>query len=227
MARTTRPSTPLGQADSVFVAGLGRFGSAVALELAAAGVDVLAADTDPEVVERLGDVLGYVVRADTTREDVLRQLAVPDFSHAVVAIGTNLEASILTTSWLVRFQIPTVWAKALTDAHGQILEQLGVQHVVHPEVEMGRRTAHLLRGALADYEDIGGGFAMVTAPVPRSLQNKRVAEVRARGRGELNVVAVRRGEGPWEHTTDDTVLGWDATVIVIGPSRQAERFIDL
>ena len=211
----------------MFVAGLGRFGSALAIELADAGVDVLAADIDAEVVERLGDVLGYVVRADTTREDVLRQLDVPDFSHAVVAIGTDLEASILTTSWLMQFEVPTVWGKALTDAHGQILHQLGVHHVVHPELEMGRRTAHLLRGALADYENIGGGFAMVTAQVPRSLHDKRIGDLKPQRRGDINIVAIRHGDGPWEHTRAETVLTWDATVIVIGPEEDAEHFIDL
>lgn len=227
MARSPRPGTSLGQADSVFIAGLGRFGSALAIELEGAGVDVLAADHNGAVVERLGDVLGYVVRADTTREDVLQQLAVPDFTHAVVAIGSNLEASILTTSWLMRFETPTVWAKALTDAHGQILSQLGVHHVVHPETEMGRRVAHLLRGALADYEDLGGGFAMVTAPVPRSLYDKRLADLRAHKRGDINIVAIRYGDGPWEHASDDTILTGDASVIVIGPAHHAERFVDL
>src|SRR5699024_7683355 len=120
----TTPRTSLSDSDSVVVAGLGRFGAALAVELATSGVDVLGVDHNEDIVQSLSGVLTHVVRADVTRQEVLEQLDVPEFTHAVVAIGTDLEASILTTAWLMRFEIPSVWAKALTDAHGQILHQL-------------------------------------------------------------------------------------------------------
>ena len=96
-------------------------------------------DDDPDIVQALNGQLSQVVRADSTKEEALRQLAVPDFDYAVVGIGTNVEASILTASLLVSFGIGQVWAKALSEAHGRILTQLGVAHVVFPEADMGRR----------------------------------------------------------------------------------------
>lgn len=228
MASTTnRHRVALDSDDSVVVVGLGRFGQALAVELASAGVDVLGIDTDEEIVQSLGGVLTNVVRADATKEEVLRQLSVPDFSHAVVAIGSSVEASILVSSWLLRFEVENVWAKAINDPHGQILTQLGVQHVVYPEADMGRRTAHLLRGSIADYQDIGGGFAMVTAPAPPSMVGKPLDKVGFRKKHNLNVVAVRQPDGTWDHATGETILNWNDTVIVIGPSAVAERFIDM
>ncbi|GAA4288233.1 TrkA family potassium uptake protein [Georgenia daeguensis] len=224
---THRHRVALDADDSVVVIGLGRFGQALAVELANAGVDVLGIDTDEDIVQSLGGVLTNVVRADATKEEVLRQLSVPDFSHAVVAIGSSVEASILVSSWLLRFEVENVWAKAINDPHGQILTQLGVQHVVYPEADMGRRTAHLLRGSLADYQDIGGGFAMVTAPAPPSMVGRPLDKVGFRKKHNLNVVAVRQPDGSWGHATGETILNWNDTVVVIGPSAVAERFIDM
>lgn len=217
----------LKESDSVVVIGLGRFGRAIAVELADAGVEVLGIDTDEDIVQSLGGVLTHVVRADATKEEVLRQLAVPDFTHAVVAIGSSIEASILVSSWLLRLGVPHVWAKAISEPHGQILTQLGVPHVVYPEADMGRRVAHLLRGSLTDYQDIGGGFAMVTASVPPSMVGKPLDKVGFRKKHNLNVVAVRQPDGSWDHVTGETVLARDDIVIVIGPAPVAERFIDM
>ncbi|WP_210769033.1 potassium channel family protein [Ruania alkalisoli] len=221
------PRTSLSPSDSVVVAGLGRFGRALAIELAQAGVDVLGIDTNPEIVQELSGVLTHVVRADSTKKEVLDQLAVPDFTHAVVGIGSDLEASILTASWFVRFGIGKVWAKAITDPHGQILEQIGVHHVVYPESDMGRRVAHLLRGSIADYQDLGGGFAMITATVPPSLVGSSIATIGLRSKHNLNVTAVRKRDAGWAHADGDTVLDWGDKVIVVGPAEKAERFIDM
>ncbi|SFJ91693.1 potassium channel family protein [Streptomyces pini] len=118
--------------DSVVVIGLGRFGSALALELADEDTEVLGIDHRAEAVQGLSGSLTHVVRADSTKEEVLRQLGVHEFERAVVGIGTDLEASILTASLLVSFGIPNVWAKAISEPHGRILTQLGVQHASTP-----------------------------------------------------------------------------------------------
>ncbi|WP_251840456.1 potassium channel family protein [Oceanitalea stevensii] len=231
MAEHLRPRrrgiTSLGRDDSVVVIGLGRFGQALALELAASGVDVLGIDTDETIVQDLNGRLTQVVRADATREEVLRQLGVADLSHAVVAIGSSMEASILTSSWLLRLAVPHVWAKAITAAHGQILTQLGVHHVVYPESDMGRRVAHLLRGTIAEYLDLGGGFAMVTAAAPEAMTGRPLDKVGFRKKHNLNVVAVRQPDGSWGHATGETVLAKGDTIIVVGPAAVAERFMEM
>lgn len=217
----------LRDTDSVAVIGLGRFGQALALELARWGVEVLGVDSDEQVVQDLRDELTQVAQADATRRDALEQLGVAGFSHAVVAVGSHLEASILTCSWLLRLGVPELWAKATSPAHGQILGQLGVGHVVYPEADMGRRVAHVLRGAVVDYQDIGGGFATVTATVPPALVGRPLDAAAFRAEHDLNLVAVRRPDGPWRHLEPGTAPEADDMVVVVGPAEVAERFAHL
>ena len=131
-------SRRIAEADSVAVIGLGRFGSSLALELMAGGTDVLGIDVDEDLVQALNGQLTQVVRADSTKEEALRQLAVDEFDRVVVAIGDDISASILTCSVLLSLKIPVIWAKVGDDRHGLILEQLGVHHVIYPEKDMGR-----------------------------------------------------------------------------------------
>jgi trk system potassium uptake protein TrkA len=219
--------TRIAEADSVAVIGLGRFGSALALELMAKGTEVLGIDGDEEVVQSLNGMLTHVVRADSTKEESLRQLAVPEFDCVVVAIGSDIEASILTTSLLLRFNVPQIWAKAVSDPHGAILEQLGVEHVIYPEKDMGRRVAHLVRGAMQDYIDIGDNFALVKTKPPSIVVGKALRETNIRARYGITITAYKRGDSPWTYTTMDTVLEADDTVLVAGQTEQAEAFSQL
>jgi trk system potassium uptake protein TrkA len=213
--------------DAVVVIGLGRFGQALALELADEDTEVLGIDSDQEIVQSLSGSLTHVVRADSTREEALRQLAVHEFGRAVVGIGTNLEASILTTSLLISFGIRDVWAKATSEAHGRILSQLGVHHVVYPEHDMGQRVAHLVRGRMLDYIEFEDDFAMVKTNPPADVLGQRLAESEVRSRHGVTVVAIKRpGEG-FTYATPDTVVESDDTIIVAGRTRQTERFSEL
>lgn len=226
MARTRRPRSAerLAEADSVVVIGLGRFGSAVALELESLGTEVLGIDGDEDIVQQLAGRLTHVVRADATDEEALRQLAVPEFDRAVVGIGTNIEASLLTASLLVGFEIDTIWAKAISAAHGRILEQLEVHHVVYPEHEMGRRVAHLARGRMLDFVEFEDDFAMATTTAPRELLDRALAETQLRARHGVTVVAFKRGAEDFTYATAETVLQEGDTVIAAGRTRAVERF---
>lgn len=228
MARNRSPRTRrITQSDSVVVIGLGRFGRALALELVDEHTEVLGIDEDPELVQQLSGTLTHVVRADSTKENVLRQLAVHEFNRAVVAIGTDLEASILTASLLVSFGIQDVWAKAISEAHGRILTQIGVHHVVYPEHDMGQRVAHLVRGRMLDYIEFEDDFAMVKTTPPTDIIGRRLADSAVRTRYGLTVVAIKRpGEG-FTYATPETVVRADDTIIVAGRTRETEHFSEL
>lgn len=213
--------------DSVAVIGLGRFGSSLALELMETGCEVLGIDGDEEIVQSLNGQLTHVVQADATKEEAMRQLAVHEFGRAVVAIGTDIEASLLSTSLLMRFGIPEIWAKAVSDAHGEILEQLGVHHVVYPEKDMGKRVAHLVRGRMQDYIEIGQDFAMVkTTPHP-SIIGKPLGETGIRARHGVTISAYKRGADAWTYATEKTVLHTGDTILVTGSIKKAEAFSQL
>ncbi|MBJ6644562.1 potassium transporter [Streptomyces sp. BSE7F] len=207
--------------------GLGRFGRALALELADEDTEVLGIDENTEVVQALSGSLTHVVRADSTKEDVLRQLGVHEFDRAVVAIGSDLEASILTASLLISFGIENVWAKAISEAHGRILTQLGVHHVVYPEHDMGQRVAHLVRGRMLDYIEFEDDFAMVKTKPPADIVGLPLSDSAVRTRYGITVVAIKRpGEG-FTYATADTVVEADDTIIVAGRTRATERFSEL
>jgi trk system potassium uptake protein TrkA len=215
------------QADSVAVIGLGRFGSALALQLMASGTEVLGIDADEETVQNHNGLLTHVVRADSTKEDTLRQLAVPDFERAVVAIGTDIQASILTASLLLKLKIPTIWAKAVSDPHGEILAQLGVHHIVYPEKDMGTRVAHLVRGSMEDYLEVGENFALVKTPAPRTVLGVPVGEARVRATYGVTITAFHRPGAGWSYTSLDTVLHAGDVLLIAGEPSRVESFSQL
>jgi trk system potassium uptake protein len=210
--------------NAVAVIGLGRFGQALALELMADGAEVLGIDAREEVVQSLNGQLTHVVAADATDEQVLRQLSVPEFDRVVIAIGSDIQASILVTSLLLRFSIAHIWAKAVSDAHGLILEQLGIPHVVYPEKDMGRRVAHIVRGSMQDFIEIDSDFAMVKTELHARFAGIRLGDSEIRRKHGVTVTSVKHHGEAWEAATADTVLRAQDTILVTGPTRQAERF---
>lgn len=222
---TTPSRTP--SANAVAVIGLGRFGQSLALELMDNGTEVLGIDVGEDTVQALNGLLTHVVTADATKEEVLRQLSVPEFDRVVVAIGSDIEASILVTSLLLRFNISQIWAKAVSEPHGTILEQLGVPHVVYPEKDMGKRVAHLVRGSMQDYIEIGDGFALIKTSPPAAFIDVPLGDTRIRTEHGVTVTALKPPGQPWTYASADTVLRKEDTILVAGPTRKAERFSQL
>ncbi|QDQ95843.1 TrkA family potassium uptake protein [Rhodococcus sp. WB9] len=207
--------------------GLGRFGKSLALELMEQGTEVLGIDSNEAVVQKVSHRLTHAAVADTTDEESLRQLSVHDYDRAVVGIGSDLEASLLTASALINMSVPNVWAKAISNAHAKILRQIGVTHVVRPEHDMGKRVAHLVRGRMMDYIEFDDGFAMVKTTPPASVVGKRLGETAVRSTHGVTVVAIKRpGEG-FTYATADTVIAAGDTIIVSGQVRDTERFSEL
>lgn len=221
-AARTAAASP--KASSVVVIGLGRFGGSLALELEAQGTEVLGVDASEEIVQSFNGRLTHVVRADSTKEEVLRQLSVHEFDRAVVGIGSDIEASILTTSRLLKFQRPQIWAKAISEPHAEILAQLGVEHVIRPEHDMGRRVAHLVLGSILDYVEFEDDFVMIRTGPPAVVRDRPLGVVGLREKFGVTVVAVKRPGGTWGHTTAQTVLYEEDQIIVQGAKSQAERF---
>jgi trk system potassium uptake protein TrkA len=217
----------IARADSVAVIGLGRFGQELALELMATGTEVLGIDAREDVVQRLNGKLTRVVVADSTREEVLRELSVDQFERVVVAIGSDLQASILTASMLVSLGVPTIWAKALNDAHGRILSQLGVHHVVYPEKEMGRRVAHLVRGAALDFLEIDNDYVIVKMNANSELVGRTLGESRVRSRFKITVLAIQHSDEVWLPADSTSELEAGDVILIGGSTKAAEEFAQL
>ncbi|MBL3685951.1 TrkA family potassium uptake protein [Leucobacter zeae] len=217
----------LAAADSVAVIGLGRFGTSLALELMETGTEVLGVDINEDIVQALNGRLTQVVRADSTKPETLEQLTIGEFDRVVVAVGSDIKVSILTASLLLQLGVPVVWAKADDEQHAIILDQLGVHRVLSPERDMGRRVAHLVRGAAADYLEIDPGYAMVKTAAPREVQGMTLREAGVRARHQITVAAYRADSGQWRNAEADTVLQAGDTVLVVGPTARVEAFAQL
>jgi trk system potassium uptake protein TrkA len=218
----------LGRYEGEFlVIGLGRFGGGLATTLAELGHDVLGVDVDPKLVQSFANVLTHVVEADSTDMDAMRQVGAGDFTTAVVAIGTEIEASILTTSVLVDLGVPKIVAKAVTEAHGTILERVGAHRVIFPERDMGVRVGHSLAGAMIDYFQLDPGFALVETTAPRVIVGKTLAEAEVRRRYGITVVCVKPEGGSFTYATPDTVVQEGDILVVAGETARAEAFGEL
>jgi trk system potassium uptake protein TrkA len=207
------------------VIGLGRFGSAIALELTRQGDEVLAIDSSDRAVQEMSSELAQVVTADCTDLETLRQLGVGDFRHAVVAIGDHLEDSILVTSLLVDLEVPDIWAKATSAHHGRILERIGAHHVVFPEQDMGQRVAHLVSGNVLDYLRIDGDFALAKLHPPHEIINVPLSRSEIRSKHGVTVVAVKRGDDAFTYATNETVVGRDDVILAVGHSDDIEHLV--
>jgi len=208
--------------STVLVIGLGRFGSAVALELEKIGHEVLAVDAREQLVQSFASRVTHAVVADATDVEVLRSLGAPDLRHAIVAIGENTEASILCTAALAELEVSDIWAKANTQSHSRILTLVGADHVIFPERETGRRIAHQVTGHMMDYIEIDEDFALVETGVPKDLVGKTLIEAQIRARYGVTVVALKPASGRFTYTAPDTVL--EGTLLVAGSKDDVERF---
>lgn len=214
-------------ASSIVVIGLGRFGTSLALELLRGGREVLGIDADARTVQNLADELSDVVQADSTDETALRELSIQDFDSAVVAIGSDLEASILTASLLLQLGVAQVWAKATSVAHGRILQQLGVHHVIFPEMDMGKRVAHMVSGESLDYVPIDEDFVMVKTSAPEEFNGKTLAEMKFRSEHGVTVVATKKAGASYLPSFPETVLETGDVLIVAGRTEKVDQFCQL
>lgn len=212
--------------ESVLVVGLGRFGSSVALSLLEMGKEVMAVDSNAELVQRYSGEFTHVVQADTTDTEALNQLGVQSFDRAVVAIGTDIEASVLTVLSLSELGIQEIWAKAVTTKHGKILERVGAHHVIYPERDMGKRVAHQIVGSLSDYMEFEG-YALARTTAPAILWGVPLSKSDVRTRYKITVVGIKREGEKYTYAESDTIAHRGDELIISGSVKAVEKFSSL
>lgn len=213
------------KANQYVIIGLGRFGASIGMELMKLGCEVLGVDRDEEKVEELSSVLTHTVIADATDEEVLRSVGVRNFDCGVVAIGDDIQASILATILLKELGVKQVIAKAVSELHGRVLERIGVDRVVYPERDMGIRVAHQLTSPnLLDYIELSKQYTIAEMTVPGCLSGKTLANVNPRGRFGCSVVAINKTSGIVIAPNAEDMLSEKDVMVVIGTNEQIEQF---
>lgn len=218
---------PIPHDAPVLVIGLGRFGAATAGQLQRQGREVLVVDTDELLVQKWADRVTHAVQADARNIDALRQIGAQEFSVAVVAVGTSIEASVLVTANLADLKIPQIWAKAMSATHGKILARIGAHHVIYPEAEAGERTAHLLTGRMLDFIQFDDDFVLAKLYPPKSIRGVPLKDSAVRSRHHVTVVGVKSPGRPFTYATADTVISSHDLIIVSGASDDVEKFATL
>jgi trk system potassium uptake protein TrkA len=207
------------------IIGLGRFGSSLGTELINLGYEVLGVDRDEEKVQELSNVLTHTVVADATEEEVLRSIGARNFDCGVVAIGDDIQASILATILLKDLGVKKVVAKAVSDLHGRVLERVGVDRIIYPERDMGIRVAHqLVSPNLLDYIELSKQYTIAELAVPHCLSGKSLDDVNPRGRYGCSIVAINKPKGIIIAPVAKDVLMVGDVMVVIGANDQIEQF---
>jgi trk/ktr system potassium uptake protein len=209
--------------DDVLVIGLGRFGGAAAIELQKLGHNVVALERDPVLAESFLGKVTKIVHADASNPQAIANIRARSFPLAVVGIGSSVEASVLAAMNLVDAGIPTIWAKSLSPEHARILQRIGVNHVISPEADSGRRVAHLVNGKLMDYIEFDDGFAIVKMKPPQETIGFTLGQSQIRSKYGVTVVGVKSPGEDFTYAIPETKVTAHDTLIVSGPTELIER----
>lgn len=211
------------------VIGLGRFGGSVCKTLADAGQEVLAIDKYESRVNDYKDIATQAVVADAQDEDVLHSLGIRNVDHVIVAIGEDIQASILVTLMVKEQGVKYVTAKAQNEYHAKVLEKLGVDRVVHPERDMGVRIGRSLTSKnMVDYLDLDANFKLAEILITNpEFVGKSLAEMDFRDRYGLNVIALAHSRQEMVLPSAGDVLTENDSILVAGPTRAIDKFEEL
>lgn len=209
------------------VIGLGAFGSAVATELARFGNKVMGVDLDEKRVAQMATTLDTCVILDTTDEVALREAGIDHYDVALIAIGRDIQASIMTTMNLKLLGVDTIWVKAANKTHHRILSKVGADRVILPEQEMGRHIAQMLNNPVVhDYVSLGNGFSVVSIVVPERIQDKEIETLGIGSKFDLRLLGVMRGTEYRPSDTPGLTLEASDKLIVLGKRPELRRFGD-
>ncbi|MCA0423486.1 MAG: TrkA family potassium uptake protein [Proteobacteria bacterium] len=207
------------------VIGLGAFGSTVASELFRAGHKVMGVDTDERRVSQMASNLTSSFIFDTTDEAAMREAGLDCCDVALVAIGSDIQASILTTMNLKMLGIDTIWVKASNKTHHRILLKLGADRIIEPEQEMGRHIAQMLNNPMVkDYVSLGNGYSVVTIVVPERLDGKDMKAMVGDEDFNLRPLGLMRGGEFVSCEGAPVTFRKDDRLLLLGRSQDLRRF---
>lgn len=207
------------------VIGLGRFGGSICQELSEQGIPVMAIDNNEEKVNKFAAIASHAVCADTTDEQVLKSLGIRNFDHVIVAIGDNIQASILTTLMLKELGVNKITVKAQNDYHEKVLRKIGADFVVHPERDMGRRIAHnIVSNNVLDYLELSDEHSIAEIVASSKLGGNSILDLNIRAKYGINIVAIKRGNDILVSPQADELIYAGDILIIIGADTDINRF---
>lgn len=207
------------------VIGLGRFGGSICRTLIELGMEVLAIDINEERVNEYSMIATHAVIGNTTDEEVLKKIGIRNFDHVMVAIGDNIQASILTTLILKELGVKHVTVKAQNDYHEKVLRKIGADHIVHPERDMGKRIANnLVSNNVLDYLELSDEHSIVEIVAGEQFVGHSIIELDVRARYGVNIVAIKRADDIIVSPLANEMIRQEDILIIIGADKDINRF---
>jgi trk system potassium uptake protein len=207
------------------VIGLGRFGGSICQSLSEEGLEVMAIDVDEDKVNEFANIASHAVVGDTTDETVLKSIGIRNFDHVIVAIGDNIQASILTTIILKELGVKDITVKATNDYHEKVLSKIGADRIVHPERDMGRRIAHkIVSNNVLDYLELSDEHSIVEIVANHRLYGHSIIDLDIRAKYGINIVAIKRNKDIIVSPQANEIIQKNDILIVIGADADINRF---
>lgn len=199
------------------VIGAGRFGASVAVKLNDLGEEVMVIDRNDENIHVLADKVTHVVQADATDENALKALGVRNFDVAIVAIGSDIQSSILITLMLKELGIPHIIAKAQSEHHAKVLYKIGADRVILPERDMGIRIANnLVSTNFVDFMELAPNYSIAELKPKDKWLNKNLHDLALRTRYGVSLMAIKRNNDIVITIDPDTVIMPEDVLVFIG-----------
>lgn len=207
------------------VIGLGRFGGSICNTLIKLGHEVLAIDIDENRVNAFSSIVTQAIQCDTTDENALREIGIRNFEHVIVAIGDNIQASILTTLILKDLQVQYITVKAQNDYHEKVLSKIGATKVIHPERDMGVRIAHnLISENVLEFIELSPNYSLVEIRASEKMIGKSLLELNIRAKYGCNIMAIRSGDDLNISPLAGDVIKENDLLVVIGSNKDIAKF---
>lgn len=209
---------------SFVVIGCGRFGESVAKTLYKLGHEVLVIDKSPETVQAIADEVTHAVQADVMDENVLKELGLSNFDVAVVAIGSNLEASIFATLMAKEVGVPKVVTKAQSELHGKLLYKIGADKIIFPERDMGIRVGHnLVSNNILDFIELSPDYGILEITALGEWEDKSLSQLRLSTKYGLNVMVIKKGAKVIVPPSASDIVEKDDVLVVIGSTKDINK----
>jgi len=213
----------------IIVIGCGRFGTAVSKTLTKLGHDVMVIDQNHEIIKEISEDVAHAVQMDALDEASFRTIGLRNFDVAIIAIGSDLEASIMATLIAKEAGVPIVIAKAQNEIHGRVLEKIGADKVIYPERDMGTRVAYgLVSPNILDVIEFSTDYSIVEIVALESWENKTLGELKFSSRQyEMTVIAIKTGEKISIVPSYDTVIKRDDIIVILGNNNKLKKISEM
>lgn len=213
----------MGKQFAVF--GLGSFGKSVALTLQSFGCDVIAVDNCYEKIQDIADSVSYAMCGDVTEPEFMKTIGARNLDGAVIAVSENLEAAIMTTMISKEMGISYVLVKAMDELQGKILEKVGADSIVYPEIDMGERVAKkLISTEFIDWIELSPDYSLTEKLLPKQWEGKSLAELRVREKYGINVIGILKEDKMDMALDPSKPLQPDDMLFIIGKNSDLEKF---